>query len=288
MDAILEKAEDFPLSETVEWKGDEIPVLSILPDVPGAAEIRDRYFTYKPEITVHRLYKVDVPGVSPADSTAASARAEAGANAGANATADAQAQGQGSNDGGPMEAGSNEAGGAPKEVLHIFLNILCDTDSQTGYTYHSSRRDKDIELIEKSYRVNEKGRRIEDLSFPAEGPLPETVEFRQYIKEANFGGAEFLQKIKLGANYISYTSTNLERLWYGIVPLIGSEGIRNEYLAFRYRGQWYLYMASQVKEMPTINKILGEPVHIPSFYGKRMDVAKEWLTDQLHTRLSEK
>jgi hypothetical protein len=287
MDAILEKAEDFPLSETVEWKGDEIPVLSILPDVPGAAEIRDRYFTYKPEITVHRLYKVDVPGVSPADSTAASARAEAGANAGANATADAQAQGQGSNDGGPMEAGSNEAGGAPKEVLHIFLNILCDTDSQTGYTYHSSRRDKDIELIEKSYRVNEKGRRIEDLSFPVDGPLPETVEFRQYIKEANFGGAEFLQKIKLGKNYISYTSTNLERLWFSIVPLIGSEGIRNEYLAFQYRGQWYLYMASQVQKMPTINKILGEPVHIPSFYGKRMDVAKEWLTDQLGKRLGE-
>jgi hypothetical protein len=281
MDAILEKAEDFPLSETVEWNGDEIPVLSILPDVPGAAEIRDRYFTYKPEITVHRLYKVDVPGAFSADSTATNAKTGAGA------TATADAQGQGSEKSGPNEAGPNEAGGAPKEVLHIFLNILCDTDSQTGYTYHSSRRDKDIELIEKSYRVNEKGRRIEDLSFPVDGPLPETVEFRQYIKEANFGGAEFLQKIKLGKNYISYTSTNLERLWFSIVPLIGSEGIRNEYLAFQYRGQWYLYMASQVKEMPTINKILGEPVHIPSFYGKRMDVAKEWLTDQLGKRLGE-
>jgi hypothetical protein len=281
MDAILEKAEDFPLSETVEWNGDEIPVLSILPDVPGAAEIRDRYFTYKPEITVHRLYKVDVPGAFSADSTATNAKTGAGA------TATADAQGQGSEKSGPNEAGSNEAGGAPKEVLHIFLNILCDTDSQTGYTYHSSRRDKDIELIEKSYRVNEKGRRIEDLSFPVDGPLPETVEFRQYIKEANFGGAEFLQKIKLGKNYISYTSTNLERLWFSIVPLIGSEGIRNEYLAFQYRGQWYLYMASQVQKMPTINKILGEPVHIPSFYGKRMDVAKEWLTDQLGKRLGE-
>jgi hypothetical protein len=37
--------------------------------------------------------------------------------------------------------------------------------------------------------------------------------------------------------------------------------------------------------MPTLNELFGEPVHLPSFYGSRIDVSKTWLLDQLRQRL---
>src|SRR6056297_2439522 len=49
---------DYPLSDTVRWEKGMIPILNLLPDVPGAASIRNRFFNYRPEVTVQRLYRL--------------------------------------------------------------------------------------------------------------------------------------------------------------------------------------------------------------------------------------
>ena len=53
--------DDYPLSKTIYWEDGSIPELSLLPDIPGAGAIRERFLSYKPEITVQRLYRIKLP-----------------------------------------------------------------------------------------------------------------------------------------------------------------------------------------------------------------------------------
>jgi len=253
LSSILDKHE-LPASETIEWTNDEkLPILNLLPDANGAGQVRESFFTYRPEITVQRLYRMEIDALKKLESD---------------------------------------------EVLLHLVNILCDTDSQTGYKYRSSRRDKRIELIEESYRVDNDDNKTDDLHFgslaeagvekiqkvPADQPLA-SIEFRQYIKEANFRGAIFEQVIYIGKDWIRFTSTNEERLWVKIFPLMKAKGFRNEFFLFKEEGNWYVYGSSQIESMPTLNQLFGEPVHLPSMYRKRMDVYKAWMRDQLVDRL---
>ncbi|MCK5198357.1 MAG: hypothetical protein KAR21_08405, partial [Spirochaetales bacterium] len=50
--------DDFPLSKTIYRDGDSTPELTLLPDVPGAEVIRERFLSYKPEITIQRIYRI--------------------------------------------------------------------------------------------------------------------------------------------------------------------------------------------------------------------------------------
>lgn len=54
-------SEDYPLGETVRWEGDDAPLLALLPNVPGAQAVTKRFFAFKPEITVERFFRMDLP-----------------------------------------------------------------------------------------------------------------------------------------------------------------------------------------------------------------------------------
>lgn len=240
LDTILKNYE-LPATETLEWTGRESPVLSLLPDAPGSEEVQSSFLKFHPELTVQRLYRLDLP----------------------------------------------EGLHTTEDVIFALVNTLCDAESQTGYTYHSHRRDEDTELIEESYRVDRRDRRTEALSFTDSAEVPQTIEFRQYIKEANFRGTTFEQTIHVGETWVRFVSRNEKRLWFTVFPLIKSEGLRSEYFIFLQDGQWYIYGISMIREMPGLNDLLGEPVNIPSLYRKRMDVSREWMGDQLGERLTE-
>jgi hypothetical protein len=58
--------ERYPLSNTVEWENRSdpsrpAPVLELLPDVPGAREIRERFLAFKPVITVEQFFWIPLP-----------------------------------------------------------------------------------------------------------------------------------------------------------------------------------------------------------------------------------
>jgi len=53
--------EEYPLSNTVTMEDSEVFRLLLLPDSPASAGIIQRFTNYQPEITVERLYRIDLP-----------------------------------------------------------------------------------------------------------------------------------------------------------------------------------------------------------------------------------
>lgn len=229
---------EYPIADTVEWEKGSIPILSLLPDVPGSEIIRNRFFTYRPEVTVQRLYRI------------------------------------------PLNKNIQTAPDKNRQKLFLdIINAFGNPEDQVEYKYHSSTRDKDINLFEESYISNKDGERQPTFSFSLEN-VPERIEYYQYVDEANFSGTVLKQTITLGEDYLTFHSTNTKRMWVTIIPVMKAEGSRNELLAFVDDGYLYIYNSSQIAEVPAAKK-LGLPIHLPSMFRKRMDVMKDWLTNQI-------
>lgn len=228
--------QDFPFYETVEWEDDTIPILDLLPDVPGSEIIRDRFFTYKPKVAVQRLYRFELRN-------------------------------------------SIDSSVKKKRLFVSILNAFGDPENQEEYTYHSATRDKDIKLIEDTYICDKKGNRENTFTY-SEKNIPSEIEYYQYVDEANFSGQIFRQKIQINENYLTFHSTNTERIWVSILPILAPKETRNELLAFIEDNYLYIYNSTQIVKVPAARK-LGLPIHLPTMFKKRMDVMTEWLTDEL-------
>jgi hypothetical protein len=234
-------ADAFPLSGTIYLEDGETE-LDILPDMPGSEMVRKRHRAYAPEVTVQKLYRLPVP-----------------------------------------EAYTSAA--LDKELAVLLFTQVLDAfekpETQVGYTYHSSRKDKDIPLFEESYISNKKGRKQDSFRYHSQD-LPLSFEYYQFVDEANFSGTVLQQRVEVTKEYFSFQSTNTERMWVSIIPVLGSEGMRNEMLMTLHDTWLYVYNCTQVKEEPSAAKTMGLPIHLPSMFGKRMDVMAQWLTDRLH------
>ncbi|ADK83323.1 DUF6675 family protein [Sediminispirochaeta smaragdinae] len=229
---------DYPLHDTIRWEEGEIPILTLLPDVPGADALRERFFDYRPEVTVQKLYRIKLPA---------------------------------------------QLDLSDRELFTAVVNVLGTPETQVGYTYHSSRRDEDVVLFEETYISDKKGKRKDSFSYTPED-VPQSISYYQYVDEANFSGTVLKEEIEVGDDFLSFRSTNIERMWYAIVPVLKAGGTRSEMLMFTADGYLYVYSASQVEEEPGARK-LGVPIHLPSMFGKRMDVMATWVEDQLMKRL---
>ena len=231
-------AEDFPKSKTIRWTEEGTAGLTLLPEFDGADEIIERYNSFKPELAIQRIYRIDLPG--------------------------------------RYSVGTSEG----RRVLFTDLvNIFGNPETAVGYSYHSATREKDIVLFEENYISNKRGRRQDPFSYTP-GTLESEISYYQYMDEANFSGTVIEQKISVGDNYLNYTSINLKTIWFTVIPVIGKGDTRNEILIFTRKGYLYIYNCTQVKEEPLVANI-GLPIHLPSMFGKRMDIMVDWIGDQL-------
>ena len=163
-----------------------------------------------------------------------------------------------------------------RELFTVVSNILGAPETQVGYTYHSPTKDKDVVLFEESYVSDKRSRHKDGFSFTTV-TLPETISYYQYVDEANFSGTVLKQYIEISKDFLSFRSTNTERMWYTIIPVLKAEGTRSEMLVFITGGVMYVYSVTQVEKESAAKKF-GLPLHLPSMFGKRMDV---WLEDRL-------
>lgn len=222
---------EYPLSDTIRWEDGMIPILNLLPDVPGADIIRTRFLNYQPEVTVQRLYRM------------------------------------------PLTEQKR------RELFTAIVNAFGNPVDQDKYTYHSETRDKDINLFEDSYISDKDGDRKESFSYSSYN-LPEKIEYYQFVDEANFSGTVLKQTIRVNDEYLTFHSTNTERMWVSIIPIMKARGSRNELLAFVDSGYLYIYNSSQIAKVPAAKR-LGLPIHLPSMFRKRMDVMIAWLSDEI-------
>jgi hypothetical protein len=229
--------EEYPIRDTVYWEKGSIPILNLLPDVPGAEGIRERFFAYRPEITVQKLYRIALPGSTLSD----------------------------------------------KALFTEVVNILGSPKTQVGYTYHSATKDEDVVLFKESYISDSRGREKGGFAY-TEATLPEKLSYYQYVDEANFSGTVLKQHIEVNGEYLSFRTTNTERMWYSIIPVLKAGGTRTEMLMFTVDDHLYVYSLTQVEEEPGAKKI-GVPLHLPTMFGKRMDVMALWLEDRLRERI---
>lgn len=172
---------------------------------------------------------------------------------------------------------------AQEKLFAAIINILGRPESQVGYTYHSATRDEDVVLFEESYISNKKGKKAEGFSVEPDN-LPNSLSYYQFVDEANFSGTVLRQRIEKGEGYLSFRSENTERMWYAIIPVLKAGGVINDMLIFPDGDTLYVYSTTQVEKVPAAKKI-GLPLHLPSMFGKRMDVMAQWMEEQLKAEL---
>jgi len=227
---------DYPLSDTARRRGASLEDLALLPDVPAALDLRSRYADFKPEITVQKLYRINLPSGIEDDS-----------------------------------------------LFAAVLNSLGAPETQVGYTYHSATRNDDVVLFKASFISDAKGKRAKGFTYTQDS-LPPTLSYYQYVDEANFSGTVLRQVIEVAPGYLSFRSTNTERIWYSVIPILKEGGSRSEMLFFRHGSHLYVYSATQLADDPSKKK-LPVSLHVPSMFGKRMDVMAHWLEDRLKESL---
>jgi len=230
--------EEFPLEKTIRWDDDSVPELTLLPEVPGAEIIRDRFLDYEPDVTVQRLYRL--PLAERVDTRTPMGR---------------------------------------RELFSAIVNALGSPGRQVEYEYHSATRDEYINLFEESYISDEDGEEVAGFQYEP-GDLPSKIEYYQYVDEANFSGTVLRQMIRVGDDYLTFHSSNTERMWVKIIPVLKPDGSRNEVLMFTHDEVLYVYNTTQIAKEPLAKKI-GLPIHLPSMFRKRMDVMAEWLTEEI-------
>lgn len=162
------------------------------------------------------------------------------------------------------------------------VNILGTPETQKGYTYHSSTRDEDTVLFKDSYISTKKGKRDTSFTYDTH-TLPFKIEYYQFVNEANFSGTVMKQTITIADTHLLFSSTNIERIWYMIIPILKSEGTRSDMLFFVDDSYLYIYSSTQVREDPSTRLPISP--HLPSLFGKRMDVLAQWMEDQLRMKI---
>lgn len=166
-----------------------------------------------------------------------------------------------------------------RRLFTAILNIFGKPETQVGYTYHSSRRNKDIVFLQKSYISDKRGKRIDGFYFTP-NTLPDNFIYYQFIDDVNSAGTVFEQKIITGNDFLSYRSTNIESVRIFIFPVMNKGGTRNEILFFTSGEYLYIYNCGQVLKEPAL-KSLGFSVNVSSMFRKRMDIMARWMEDQL-------
>ena len=171
----------------------------------------------------------------------------------------------------PIPAGFSVSSLEEKRRLFTkVVNIFGNPQTQVGYTYYSSTRDKNISLFEDSYICDSRGKKQNAISYTAQN-LPAQINYYQYIKEANFSGTIMSQSINTTPDYINIRTTNNENMRYSIIRIMDTGGMRTDLLVFPFENKLCVYYCTQIKKEPSVKQVFGVTIHLGLMFEKRMD-----------------
>jgi len=170
------------------------------------------------------------------------------------------------------------------ENLYLFLfNKLTNFHLMEGVNYFSSSKGGMIRYLEKSFIVSKKGSKkpIEDTIYNS---LPTDTSFFIYQKDSTFGSNWYKVTINVYEDAIWLSMTNINRMWYYVLPLIPSGGLKIDMIIVPKKDKLYYYTLSQLPKYKQ-RVIFGMGINLAGAFDHRVSALQGWFARQIYTDL---
>lgn len=165
------------------------------------------------------------------------------------------------------------------EMMLYILNNFRAFSQQAGIEYMSHNRGKMYPLIEKSYFVNEKNKKIDD---PVSTKMPELENHRYFQDDTTFGANYFKLITKSTDKTIWLQMENEEKLTvYKLIKALDAGEERVNFLIHEADDKIILYALAQIKSEPEVKQVLKWKVNIPGSFKRRMGTIVEWFEEKI-------
>ncbi|MFA6507688.1 MAG: DUF6675 family protein [Treponemataceae bacterium] len=152
-------------------------------------------------------------------------------------------------------------------------NVLRSLSTLSGIEYYSASRGHMRVFYEKSYVINGADGKTA-LPDPVVDSVPEVSTIFALQKDLTFGENRYRYDYMAAAQDFSFIQTNLTHMSYGIVPLIGKDGLKTIVLVSDNEEGFLLYAVSAVKTM--LLPGIGEKVK--TSFSNRADAIYRWFS----------
>lgn len=162
-------------------------------------------------------------------------------------------------------------------------NVLRSLSTLSGIEYYSASRGHMRVLYEKSYIVD--GLTGKDAqSDPVVDRIPEEAVLFAVQKDLTFGENRYKYEYAASPRDFSFSQSNMTTMNYGILPLIGKEGLKTIVLVCDTDEGYVLYAVSAVKAM----LLPGIDEKIKASFSNRADAIFRWFSTRMDSVLSVK
>jgi hypothetical protein len=169
-----------------------------------------------------------------------------------------------------------------EEYLLKALNTFLLSSEQKGIMYNSDSKGL-ITLINDSYAISAKGKRIDNIQFES---LPPKTELFVYQNDYYFSGNRFLYEVTTLSDGIRIKTTNLSTMRVkGIFKAIDKEELNMEFYILIDDKYVCVYGIALVENLDNPVEAFGLRVDIPSAMSKRMDSVITWFFSTMEETL---
>lgn len=162
----------------------------------------------------------------------------------------------------------------PEDLLRRAYNQLMAISTMEGIEYYSHSRETMRLLFELSHRVQNRDSKdpVPDLYFRSRLPATRTIYVRQ--KDLTFGDNHYSITYHREDGLVWAEMTNLNQLWYGIIPVIGPGSVKFIFALAPSDEGLYFYAHALVD----VFTLLGMEERAGNSFSSRIEALSQWFS----------
>lgn len=165
------------------------------------------------------------------------------------------------------------------DLMVYLLNNFRAFSEQAGLEYYSHNRDEMSPLIDKSYFVNDKKKKIID---PVVIDLPKYETHLYFQKDSTFSSNYYKLITQTSHDNIWIQMENIDSLRVmGLVKALDEGEQRVNILITVVEDKVLIYSLAQIQNEPRIKQVLKWKVNVPGSFKRRMSTIVEWYRERL-------
>jgi len=108
------------------------------------------------------------------------------------------------------------------------------------------------------------------------------LNFVLYQKDTTFGANWYDVTSRLNSRVIRLTMTNLNRMWYLIIPAMAPGGIKIDLVIIPGTETLQFYALCQMKQQ--VDEVFGKKIYLPGVFDHRVSAIQGWFARQIYPR----
>jgi hypothetical protein len=169
---------------------------------------------------------------------------------------------------------------ASAELAAIY-GLLRSVGSLEGIQYWSASRKAWRTFYAESYRIDgpETKKRLPDLPAPTP-PLPASETLYAFQRDLSFGSNVYRYDFKAFSGSVSLEQRNLTKMSYGLLPVLGEQGLSTRILVIQAKDGLLFYALSSA-QTPSVSMLRGK---LQDSFGNRAEALFKWFSQAFSAR----